>query len=60
MIRFLLVPRQMSAKYQLTTEQTKKYIKALLTFMKDNEEFYEFYFLLLEENSELYSEKYDG
>ena len=60
MIRFLLVPRQMSQKYQLTTDQTKKYIKTLMTLMQDNEEFYEFYFLMLEENSQLYSEKVDG
>jgi len=37
MIRFLLVPHQMSAKYQLTTEQAKKYIQSLLLLMKDNE-----------------------
>lgn len=34
MIRFILVPRQMIQKYQLSIEQTKKYIKNLLLLIK--------------------------
>ena len=53
LVCFVLLPRQMAKKYKVDLEETKRYIKSIVGLMKENEEFYELYFLMLEENSEL-------
>lgn len=41
----------MADKYSLTLEQTKKYTRRIVSLIKENEEFYIFYFLMLEQSS---------
>lgn len=48
MVVFLLSPQRLIPRYGLSTDQARQFVKTILYFMRENYEFYEYYFIGVE------------